>query len=85
MELDDENTLHLSTEAREAHEDSGEKDGWKFHRMERSSSSMHRALKLPVNADTSALVATVTDGVLMVTVPKLRGEQASGRRRIAIA
>ena len=85
MELDADNVLHLSTERKTEASDKGEKDGWKYHRMERSSSSVHRAIKLPATVDTSALTATCTDGVLAVTIPKVRDATPAGRRRIAIA
>jgi HSP20 family protein len=85
VELDADNVLHLSTERKAATSDEGEKDGWKYHRMERSSSSVHRAIKLPASADVSGLTAACADGVLTVTIPKVRDATPAGRRRIAIA
>jgi HSP20 family molecular chaperone IbpA len=91
VELDADNVLHISTEARKQHEDKGEKDvstltagstllqpvinkarsmmmqGWVYHRMERSSSSQHRAVKMPANVDLAGIKATVDNGVLHVS------------------
>jgi HSP20 family molecular chaperone IbpA len=41
--------------------------GWVYHRMERSSSSQHRAVKMPANVDLTGIKATVDNGVLHVS------------------
>jgi len=86
VEVDADNVLHVSAAHKTERKEEGEKGGWKFHRMERSSSSQYRSMKLPVTANTASIGATCTDGVLAITVPKIAGtSQVDTRRRIAVA
>lgn len=58
---------------------------WKFHRIERSSASQYRSVKLPVSANTSGIAAACNDGVLCVNIPKIvTAPQTDSRRRITI-
>jgi HSP20 family molecular chaperone IbpA len=84
VELDADNVLHISADRSSEKKEEDEKEGWKYHRMERSSSSVHRAVKLPANVDTSKIHAACDNGVLNVTIPKLAGQETS-RRRIGVA
>lgn len=47
-----------------------EEQGWRFHRMERSSGCFMRSFTLPGNVDTAALKAHFHDGMLDVEIPK---------------
>jgi HSP20 family protein len=46
-----------------------------FRRIERFHGHMSRIVSLPDNVDASAVDATVTNGVLHVTIPKKEGEK----------
>ena len=85
IEVDDRtNMLHISTQRRDEREDQGERGGYTYHRVERSSGSNYRALRLPDNANASNVNATVVNGVLNVQIPKREGVSATGRRRVNI-
>ncbi len=60
------------------------KDGVKWHRVERSASSLSRQFKLPASADEARISARAEHGVLSVVIPKLEAA-ASGRKTIAVA
>ncbi|KAL2509064.1 17.6 kDa class I heat shock protein 3 [Forsythia ovata] len=51
-----------------------ENDTW--HRIERSSSKFLRKFRLPENAKMDQIKASMVNGVLTVTVPKKRGQEA---------
>ncbi|MGH2856787.1 MAG: Hsp20/alpha crystallin family protein [Solirubrobacteraceae bacterium] len=70
----DENVLTISGERHSEHEQ--REAGW--HRVERSSGSFRRSLRLPEGVDADAIRATFDKGVLEVTVPK--PEQRQPRR-----
>ena len=73
IELDD-NVLTITGERKSQHEE--RKSG--YYRMERSSGSFRRSLRLPDGVDGDAIKATFDRGVLEVTVPK--PEQPQPRR-----
>ena len=79
------NILSISAEKSEEKTDDSEKDGVKYHRVERSSGSMHRQVKLPASANMDALTASSDNGVLRLVVPKRATAAAEGPRKIAIA
>jgi HSP20 family protein len=86
IEVDDRsNLLHISTERRDEKEDRGTREGYTYHRMERTYGNNYRALRLPQNADASKCTANVLNGVLNVRVPKREGVTESGRRRVDVA
>jgi HSP20 family protein len=84
VELDEDNLLHIDVEANTQVRDESDREGWKFHHVERSSSAQHRSLKLPQNVDASGISAVSENGVLKVTIPKTV-TQAESRRRITIS
>lgn len=84
VEVDADNNLHITTEGKKEHREEGEREGWKYVRQERSSSSASRVIKLPNNVDGSSISARVDNGLLKVMVPKL-SSQPSTRRKIEIA
>jgi len=71
------NMLTVSGERKSEHEE--RKSG--YHRVERSSGSFSRRLKIPVGVDPESVTATFERGVLEVKVPKPERPQA---RRIAV-
>ncbi|CAN6277435.1 unnamed protein product [Urochloa humidicola] len=75
VEVEEEKVLKISGERRRAAEDKG--DRW--HRVERSSERFVRTVRLPPNANTDSVQATLVDGVLTVTVPKDSERKACGR------
>jgi HSP20 family protein len=62
-----------------------DKGGVKWHRVERSSGSLRRQIKLPATANLDAITAASQDGVLTVRVAKKPEAVETGPRRIAIA
>ena len=56
----------------------------KWHRVERSSSTLSRQFKLPPTADEAHISAKAENGVLSVTIPKLEAA-AAGAKKVAVA
>ena len=83
MEVDANNVMHISIDSNKSTTDTTERDGWTYHRMERSSTYGQRALRLPKTADTAHVTARVANGVLSISVPKT-GPQEQTRKRITV-
>ncbi|KAM0919943.1 hypothetical protein ACQ4PT_007829 [Festuca glaucescens] len=66
VEVDDGNVLQISGERNKEQEEKS--DTW--HRVERSSGKFLRRFRLPDNARTEQIKASMENGVLTVTVPK---------------
>jgi HSP20 family protein len=66
VEVEDGNVLQISGERNKEQEE--KTDTW--HRVERSSGKFMRRFRLPENAKTEQIKASMEDGVLTVTVPK---------------
>ena len=66
------NTLTLSGEKKESHEDKG--DG--YYHMESTYGSFRRDIPLPAEVDQDKIEAVVKDGVLSVTLPKAEKNKA---------
>jgi HSP20 family protein len=66
VEVDDGNVLQISGERNKEKEE--KTDTW--HRVERSSGKFLRRFRLPDNAKTEPIKASMENGVLTVTVPK---------------
>ena len=78
--------LRVSAEKHDAKEDSGEREGWKYHRVERTAGALHRQFKLPPSADQEHIEATAENGVLTINIPKLPAAPASeGKKAITVA
>ncbi len=77
--------LRISAEHTDKKEDEGEKDGWKYHRMERSTGSMFRTVKLPPTADLDCVNATSQNGLLCITVPKKPDTASSSSKRVSVS
>ena len=81
----DHGVLRITAERAETKEDDKEVKGVKYHRVERSSGSLSRAIKLPASADTDAISAKAENGVLTITVGKKAAAVADTPKRVAIA
>lgn len=66
------NTLTLSGEKKESHEDKG--DG--YYHMESTYGSFRRDIPMPAEVDPDKIEAVVKDGVLSVTLPKAEKSKA---------
>jgi HSP20 family protein len=75
VEVEEEKVLRISGQRQRAAEEKG--DRW--HRVERSSERFVRTVRLPPNANTDSVHATLDNGVLTVTVPKDNERKAYGR------
>ncbi|CAO2044403.1 unnamed protein product [Urochloa humidicola] len=75
VEVEEEKVLKISGQRQRAAEDKG--DRW--HRVERSSERFVRTVRLPPNANTDSVQASLENGVLTVTVPKDNERKAYGR------
>ena len=84
IELKSNNVLLVSGERSAKHEAGDDKEGQKWHRIERSYGKFSRAFQLPENADVDNISAGFEGGELMVTVPKAMSGQQAKTRRIAI-
>lgn len=73
------NTLTISGEKKQEHEDKDEKKG--MYRMERSYGSFQRILALPEDIDADGIKAGFDKGVLRVTIPRTEVKDA---KKIAI-
>lgn len=67
VEIEEGNVLRISGERRNEREENT--DTW--HRVERSSGQFLRRFRLPENAKTDQVKASLENGVLTVTVPKV--------------
>ncbi|KAG7572246.1 HSP20-like chaperone [Arabidopsis suecica] len=67
VEVEDDNILQISGERSSENEEKNDK----WHRVERSSGKFMRRFRLPENAKMEEVKATMEDGVLSVTVPKV--------------
>ncbi|XP_066389021.1 18.1 kDa class I heat shock protein-like [Miscanthus floridulus] len=72
VEVEDGNVLQISGERSKEHEEKN--DRW--HRVERSSGKFLRRFRLPENAKTEQIKASMENGVLTVTVPKEEARKA---------
>lgn len=75
--------IHAEKSERKESDEPG-KDGVKWHRVERSSSTLSRQFKLPPAADEARISAKAENGVLSVTIPKLEAA-AAGAKKVAVA
>ena len=67
VEVEDDRVLHISGERKFEKEEKN--DTW--HRIERSSGRFQRRFRLPENAKMEEIKASMENGVLTVTVPKI--------------
>jgi HSP20 family protein len=57
-----------------------EESGKNFYFSERTFGKFHRAFRLPADADADQVTATHTDGVLTISIPKLKTPANQARR-----
>ena len=77
--------LTITAEKDDRKEEDTEKDGVKWHKVERSSGSLRRQVKLPKTADLEAITAASDSGVLTLTVGKLASAVPAGPRKVPIS
>jgi HSP20 family protein len=66
----DGDVLTISVDADSTKEDEKEQDGVRVHRLERSSTFVRRAIRLPDSADLENIDANYENGVLKISIPK---------------
>ncbi|XP_030447261.1 18.2 kDa class I heat shock protein-like [Syzygium oleosum] len=81
VEVEDDRVLQISGERKVEKEDKN--DTW--HRVERSSGRFMRRFRLPENAKMDQVKASMENGVLTVTVPKLEAEKKPEVKAIDIS
>ncbi|XP_073128262.1 18.1 kDa class I heat shock protein-like [Henckelia pumila] len=81
VEVEDDRVLHIRGERKRETEEKG--DTW--HRVERSSGAFVRRFRLPENAEVDEVKASMADGVLTVTVPKLDDAKKADVKSIEIS
>ena len=67
--------ISIRGEKKSEKDETTEKDGRTFHRIERSSGAFQRMTRLPFEIDPETVQAGVANGVLTVTIPKPAKEQ----------
>jgi len=77
------NRITIKGEKKSEEEEKGEKEGRKFHKVERYSGSFQRMMTLPFEIDPESVKAQVADGVLTVTLPK-PPEQVEATKKIKV-
>ncbi|KAL5567645.1 hypothetical protein UlMin_024220 [Ulmus minor] len=81
VEIEEGNVLQISGERSREKEDAG--DTW--HRVERSSGRFLRRFRLPENAKLDQVKASMENGVLTVTVPKVDAAKKADVKSITIS
>lgn len=69
-------TLRIEADQRDAHDEMDDEDDSRYIRQERRHKSIERSIRLPDDIDTEGVTATMKNGVLTVTLPKLDLEPA---------
>jgi hypothetical protein len=84
VEVDHNNVLHISANPpiSESEQSGTTTQGGTFHRKERSSRSMYRAIRLPRTCDCNNVRANVQNGVLRIELDKTTHDQQ--RKRITV-
>tara|TARA_B100000575_G_scaffold6778_1_gene5031 strand:- start:466 stop:894 length:429 start_codon:yes stop_codon:yes gene_type:complete len=60
------------------------KDGLNYNRQEFSYNSFHRTFSLPKEVDKSKIMAIYTNGILTITIPKLKEEISKSKKLIEV-
>lgn len=85
MTIDVENgVLKLSAEHNESKDEDKEEKGVRYHRVERSTGSLYRTVKLPSRADADAVTAKAEDGVLTIRIGKRSAAAPPPAKRVTI-
>ncbi|XP_022134085.1 17.4 kDa class I heat shock protein-like [Momordica charantia] len=81
VEVEDRRVLRISGQRSKETKEKG--DSW--HRVERSSGQFSRMFRLPENAKVDEIKATMENGVLTVTVPKVEKEKKPNVKSVEIS
>ncbi|PSC70304.1 kDa class I heat shock -like [Micractinium conductrix] len=80
----DKDVLRINVEQSQEKKDEGEEEGRKWHRYERSSSFVGRALRMPEAANLDGIKARYENGVLVLDVPKREMKKEEQAKRITV-
>lgn len=80
----DKDVLRINVESSSEKSEEKEEEGRKWHRYERSSQFVGRALRMPEGADLDKIRARYENGVLMLDVPKKEMKKEEQTKRITI-
>ncbi|KAL2939480.1 22.7 kDa class IV heat shock protein [Bienertia sinuspersici] len=81
IEVDEQHGRVLKVSGERKEEDE-EKEGDKWHRVERTSGRFSRQFRLPLNADLEHIKAKLENGVLKIVVPKVVVEDSKKRNKV---
>jgi HSP20 family protein len=76
----DKDVLRINVETSEEKKEDKEEGGRKWHRYERSSQFVGRALRMPENANMDGVKASYENGVLKLDVPKREPKKEEAKR-----
>lgn len=74
------NTLTIKVDSKQEKEEDKEEGGTKWHRIERQSTFIQRALRMPDYANLDEINAKYDNGVLQLQVPKKEEAQKEAKR-----
>ncbi|XP_062087953.1 18.1 kDa class I heat shock protein-like [Humulus lupulus] len=81
LEIHEDRVVHVSAERKEEPE---EEKGGRWHCRERTSGSFHREFRLPENAKVDEIKASMSDGILVIRVPKEEEELKKKTKKKAV-
>lgn len=80
----DNDVLRINVEKEDEKKEEKEEGGAKWHRYERSSQFVGRALRMPENADLDKVKASYKNGVLVLDISKKKAGKEEGAKRITV-
>lgn len=76
--------LHIRAESSSEKKEEGETEGVKWHKVESTMGSLHRAVKLPPSADLDKITAKSENGMLSVKVAKKAEAKGASPRKVPV-